>query len=99
MDVGGPLIVVQVADSRGLLVVLDLLVEDLELKFHEVDLLLQIRYVVVLRVHLVGVFAEDLVSATVLASELHLDVGLVGVTRSEVSTEGSSLRVSTCNRD
>ena len=65
-------VVIKIADAGFLLILKDLLPQYLQLKFHEVDLLLEVDDVVV-RVVLVGVFAEStrILLFLLLTSELH----------------------------
>jgi hypothetical protein len=76
-------VIVQATDARFLLVLLDLFSEDLELKVHEVELLLEIFDVLInLRAWIVRV-QELFLVVQILTSEVHLDGGLVtgGVTK------------------
>ena len=71
-------VVIKIADAGFLLILKDLLPQNLELKLHEVDLLLKVDDVLV-RVVIVGVFTEStrVLLAFLLTSELHSYASIV----------------------
>lgn len=87
-------IVVETADARLLLVLQHFLFQNFELKFHKVNLLLQVHDVLVLAVALVRINAELArgLLALLLPAEIHCDSRLVssivaeGATTSEIGT-------------